>query len=629
MLGRKESFDEQSQLQSQVFEINRNVLDFIKVNRNRLEEVGLLVDRRLSKLNIQKASDKLRSLYFNDEVVKKEISINILLNDLLKRLQQARYEDFILTLACSYKDYKFYLPAFVDFRGRIYRAGVLHFHERDLSKCLLLFSNYKDPQLDKKELLSKRAHLACAAAYKYKKFDTYLKSYNWYIKNHNKMKKNPLDISDNMLIELARKASDPFQFIAKYLSNDRVTDENRIVGLNKVPLSQDAAASAYQIMSYLLLNIEIGKLTNLIPSQEDEVKDEDFDSDEYLIDDEYDLLSEDEKSQLKYKLKDLYLSLKEELLKFLKSRLEPNKYSIIQSGLTRKVVKQIFMPLIYGKTVHAMSTDISEVYGSMLSKKDHYKMAALCNEFFIHKCPDIANLMNLLNLIGWLCAYKGTSVYYGTPYITTVQDYMRSKKAEISIYDRVSYKRRRVTLRVPTLDRDKRKTKVSTCVNFIHQKDAYIAMKVVEKLTSVTNGDAPIYTVHDNFITSAVYAKHVPFIYTNVFIEMGHPLCIINDYIRINILKLGHYCKVKDQFNIANHNLNEPIPRSLLEEDLLKFETIDPTYLKKVDETLVCYEEYVNTVCGEDRMSHAHKWDVYKSHLDKWVTLNCNYSLHY
>ncbi|KAK3225843.1 hypothetical protein Dsin_005705 [Dipteronia sinensis] len=188
--------------------------------------------------------------------------------------------------------------AFVDFRGRIYRAGVLHFHERDLSKCLLLFSNDndKDPQLDKKEVLSSRAHLACAAAYKYKKFDTYMKSYNWYINNHNKMKKNPLDISDNMLIELARKANDPFQFIAKYLSNDTVTDDNRIVGLNKVPLSQDAAASAYQIMSYLLLNIEIGKLTNLIPSQEDEVKDEYLDEDEYLIEDEYDLLSEDEKS---------------------------------------------------------------------------------------------------------------------------------------------------------------------------------------------------------------------------------------------------------------------------------------------------------------------------------------------
>ncbi|KAK3225846.1 hypothetical protein Dsin_005708 [Dipteronia sinensis] len=157
---------------------------------------------------------------------------------------------------------------------------------------------------------------------------------------------------------------------------------------------------------------------------------------------------------------------------------------------------------------------------------------------------------------------------------------MRSKKAEIYIYDRVSYKRRRVTLRVPTLDRDNRKTKVSTCVNFIHQKDAYIAMKVVEKLTSVTNGDAPIYTVHDNFITSAVYDKHVPFIYSNVYIEMGHPLCIINDYIKINMLKLGYYCKVKDKLNIQHHSLNEPIPSSHLKEDLLKFKKTDPTYLK-------------------------------------------------
>ena len=31
------------------------------------------------------------------------------------------------------------------------------------------------------------------------------------------------------------------------------------------PITQDATASAYQIMSYLFLNEEIGILTNLIP----------------------------------------------------------------------------------------------------------------------------------------------------------------------------------------------------------------------------------------------------------------------------------------------------------------------------------------------------------------------------
>ena len=47
---------------------------------------------------------------------------------------------------------------------------------------------------------------------------------------------------------------------------------------------------------------------------------------------------------------------------------------------------------------------------------------------------------------------------------------------------RLSDKRHRVLIRVPTLNRDKSKSQVSTCVNFIHQKDAYIAMKVVEHL---------------------------------------------------------------------------------------------------------------------------------------------------
>jgi len=33
------------------------------------------------------------------------------------------------------------MQAFIDFRGRIYCAGVLHFQERDLSKSLLVFFN--------------------------------------------------------------------------------------------------------------------------------------------------------------------------------------------------------------------------------------------------------------------------------------------------------------------------------------------------------------------------------------------------------------------------------------------------------------------------------------------------------
>ena len=41
----------------------------------------------------------------------------------------------------AYDGYKFYLPAFLDFRGRVYRCGILHFHECDLARSLIVFAD--------------------------------------------------------------------------------------------------------------------------------------------------------------------------------------------------------------------------------------------------------------------------------------------------------------------------------------------------------------------------------------------------------------------------------------------------------------------------------------------------------
>lgn len=314
----------------------------------------------------------------------------------------------------------------------------------------------------------------------------------------------------------------------------------------------------------------------------------------------------------------------------IKKIINSDQYLIIKSLLTRKLIKKLFMPLIYGKTIHSMAIDIKDVYNSLLSSNVHYLLAKFCSEFFHKKYPDIANLMNLINLIGWFCSSFDIPVHYSVPYLTTVQDYMRSDKAQISVYDRVHNKRRRVTLRVPTLNRDKHKTQVSTCVNFIHQRDAYIAMQVVHKLT-VNNKNAPIYTVHDNFITTSMYASLVPNYYIEVFMEMGPPLQIINDFIHINLTRVKNR---KNFIDKQGENKGEgwydpnPFPdnylRNLLtSQDLTKNNKLD----EKIDEIVKCYEEYVNTVCGG--MSHNDKWREFKSHLDMWFKYQYNYSLHY
>lgn len=49
---------------------------------------------------------------------------SVIATELDKMIQRARSEDFTLRLAKAYKDYIFYAPAFIDFRGRIYRSGV-------------------------------------------------------------------------------------------------------------------------------------------------------------------------------------------------------------------------------------------------------------------------------------------------------------------------------------------------------------------------------------------------------------------------------------------------------------------------------------------------------------------------
>lgn len=609
-----------NRLQSQAFEINKNTLRFIEMNRQCLEEKGLLMPKALAGVNPIEASIILRDLYAsNVNDIQKASSYNDLLNTLYKRVQRARYEHFVITLASAYEGYQIYLPAFMDFRGRIYRSGVLHFHERDLAKSLLVFSGHPQPQAQNnlsENTLSQ--DLACAAAFKYKNFSNLDDALKWYNEHQSQM-----FASDESFIQLAAQASNPFQFLVMILSQDDVSH------YHQVPVTQDASASAYQIMSYLLLNLEMGRRTNLLPSSDGQIQ-------------------------------DVYMCLQDELKKFLNTRYHDSTQpllNIIHSFLTRKIVKGLFMPLVYGKTVYSMAQDIRNTEkGSLLTAKQSYELAVHCFHFWCNKHPDIVNLMNLLNLIAWFCSKMDKPVLFSTPYITTVQDYMRNQDAYIWLYDRMTKKRHRVTLRIPTETRDTRKTQISTCANFIHQKDAYIAMKVVEDLIRIA-GEAPVYTVHDNFITTVLYARYIPQIYTGVFVNIGAPLKIINDYIHKNLLTPQLYTPEdkasdarfieeqlsKDPSTYSFHGIEGPIPsetlRSILKshmpKDLSKAESA--LWRKKIASTVSCYESYCQTVCGgahfqnpEDAgKRHAEKWNEFKAELERWDNIGFNYSVHY
>ncbi|CAI9786720.1 unnamed protein product [Fraxinus pennsylvanica] len=207
--------------------------------------------------------------------------------------------------------------------------------------------------------------LLAAVAFHYKSFASLGEALEWVDNNLSRINEN--------LIAYAREAKCPFQFIANIL---RIA-QNKLNVLANTPITQDASASAYQIMSYFLLDETMAKKTNLISSPDGQIQ-------------------------------DVYSFILEELKEFMKAELEGNQHlsTVVCDNLTRKIVK--------------------------------------------------------------------------VSYFTTVYDYMVMEAINIWVSDKLHKKRHRITLRVSSSKRDRRKIEISTFVNFIHQRDAQIAMNVVD-----------------------------------------------------------------------------------------------------------------------------------------------------
>lgn len=189
-------------------------------------------------------------------------------------------------------------------------------------------------------------------------------------------------------------------------------------------------------MSYILMNQDVAKLTNLIPDE-------------------------------RKCINDLYSSLKVDLCVYVRDQLAGSRIlnvlePVLDSIITRKLVKSLFMPMVYGKTVRSMGEDLEGVLKSLLSRKECSTVATVCYQFWCHKYPDIANTLNLLNCVGWLCSTLDKPVQFSVPFFTTTQDYMRFEDSFVWIHVKKKGQRKatrhKITLSLPTEKRDKLKS---------------------------------------------------------------------------------------------------------------------------------------------------------------------------
>lgn len=381
-------------------------------------------------------------------------------------------------------------------------------------------------------------------------------------------------------------AKHPFQFLAKIHG----LHSNNIDILVNIPITQDASASAYQIMSYFMLDEKMAERTNLIPSDA---------------------------------IQDIYSFFLDELKEFLileQSDVNKSLFNSVIKVLDRKIVKKIFMPIIYGKTIMSTANDLEKSIYHYITKKDSFELAKACFKFWKMRYPGIECLMQLIRHIGWIAAAGNRPVFYKVPLFTTVQDYMIMEPINIWVYDRNLKKRRQITMRVATSKRDRNKTISSTFANLIHQRDAYIAIEVVNSVLSFHN---PIYTVHDNFISTPSFCGRIPSLYINAFRGLGPPLSIINNFIYKNLFK--HIDQLLGNSDRSYNNMYYIIPRDELTFYLNKnipnkiSKTMKKSWEERISGILNAYETYVSHVSRQSSTSTKTElqkcWD---EHQKRW-----------
>lgn len=611
-----------NKLQKVPFRIASFMLTFINENYNDLVKAGLLMPKALCIADMKKLRDSLREFYMNNEKgIKTIYSYDEVLTILYKDVQRARFERVTLMLSEALEGFKLYLPAFLDFRGRIYRSGILHFHERDLVRSLLIFDTLYDgegPFMDMESCLS---ILRRAIPYYWKSFSSYTSSEEW----GQKLMEVKDNVSNSELIQFSVRAKKPFQMLASVCAL-RIEDETtRNHYLNYLPITQDASSSAYQIMGFLLLDTQIAIQTNLI-------------------------------SENKGAIHDIYNNMKELLLEYIESSsgeydLSENLKGLIIKSIDRKLVKALFMPIIYGKTVISTATDLRTTLSKFVTKGESMILAKICFAFWRKTYRGMDCLINLIKSIGWMVSARGSHVRYQNKIYTTVQKYMKMDAVKIWIYDRENKKKRQVTLRVSTDKNDKRKSEIATFVNFIHQFDAFIAMSVIYEMPSYASH---IYTVHDNFITIPYSCDDLPDLYKRAFCR-NNPLEIINRYIYTNVMEhLGmidglthmeskHFQRLRNNDGYDTLIIHESILSKYLICNMpknLKRKIDTQTWEGKINTIITSYKEYVATICrcespGKDydinklQKCHEAYTERYQRFIMEIMRGSTNYSIHH
>ena len=509
-------------LNNQKFVINKDMLKYISDEwMNEISLIFQYYDEESGKYffynQLHPDSDKIIELKKNNNLFKKVQAHN------------AIYFNYynILSLSTIYSklDTPFYLPTFLDFRGRIYPiVNFLSYQTGgDLVRSLLQF--HGSSSLTKDSLGHVKHYLA--NVYGNKGIDKLSNDDKniWFDKNFLEIAKSYIIDRDNFNNEYLSNAKEPFQFISVLITLIAyyVNKGKGIDSFPNIAILFDATCSGSQHLSALCSDLTLAKMVNVLPN--------DSPSDIYGLAGDYVAKQIESIEDIEIRNSLSRIKIHRNLMK---KAVMTSQYNISLSGLSDDLQKNFFKPNFTqdnGKIkVNFVLSDpkyIKDANNNTLifTGKEFGVLASIIHKSLYDMIPTLRILVNYFNSMLGIINKLNSPVVWISPSgmkinLSPIKFEKRKTKAKFL------EKSKPITISVPTKELSKKDLKLSFIANFVHSLDSaniHILIKLLlEYKNDLNNGCKHInlYSIHDCFASSANQIHLIDKLLKEAFIEM-------------------------------------------------------------------------------------------------------------
>lgn len=394
-------------------------------------------------------------------------------------------------MASVYQNVTFYLPVFMDFRGRIYtEVTYLSYQGHDLIRSLIIFKN--EEQLN--EVGINYLKLYIVNTYKGNKM-TYKQRCVWFDDNINDFISLYLKNSKAFLHSIVPLAKEPFQFLSAFLEYLHISQsKGRVSGF---PILFDCTCSGIQHLSAMCADLNLAQMVNVISS-------EDQRSDIYQIATEYVInkLSSSDNPKIN-EFKHLFSNI-EITRSLMKIPIMTIPYNISLDGVTDKITKTIIKNKFYENNMYHYEIDpeflIDKSYPIVLSSKGFGTFCVTIYKSLYEIAPVILPLIEYFNSMAKILSLLGMPIIWVTPSNMTIKlssIQFESKVSKIKL-NKIS---KPITVSIPTNNIDVKANVRGFVANLIHSMDASHINLIIKNLPK-TGIKIPLYTIHDCFATT-------------------------------------------------------------------------------------------------------------------------------